>query len=52
LISGKISTGVVRIAPMPRIRIRIAITTKVYGLSNASLTIHISLSFLPFDFSF
>ncbi len=39
--SGKMSTGVVRIEATPRIKIKIAMTTNVYGRLSASLTIHI-----------
>src|SRR5882724_2218579 len=38
---GKMSVGVVMIAKTPNSSIRAARTMKVYGLSSASLTIHI-----------
>ena len=41
---GKISVGVRKIAIPPITRIRMAITTKVYGRRNANLTIHIAQS--------
>src|SRR5438094_6413682 len=40
-IYGKISTGMVTTADPPRIAIRMAMTTNVYGRPNASRTIHI-----------
>ena len=48
LISGKMSVGVRSTTTGVRIRIRSAITMNVYGLRNASATIHIdySLAFL------
>jgi hypothetical protein len=39
-IFGKISVGVRTIARPPRIKIRIASTTNVYGRFSASFTIH------------
>src|SRR5579871_2211203 len=41
---GKMSVGILAIATAPRTTIRIAITTKVYGLRSASLTIHTEAS--------
>src|SRR5260370_6344724 len=41
LIFGKISVGVRKTASAPMIRMRMAITTIVYGRRNASRTIHI-----------
>src|SRR5262245_27458031 len=41
---GKMSTGVVAIATPPRMAIRTAATTNVYGRRRASLTIHIGAS--------
>jgi hypothetical protein len=41
LMYGNMSVGIVTIEIPPRIAIRSAITTKVYGLRSASLTIHI-----------
>ncbi len=41
LIFGKMSVGVRKIASVPMIRMRMAITTIVYGRRNASRTIHI-----------
>jgi hypothetical protein len=41
-IFGKISVGVRKIESTPITRMRIAITTNVYGRRNASLTIHIA----------
>src|SRR5690349_3365200 len=38
---GKMSTAMVAMADPPRMAIRIAITTNVYGRLRASLTIHI-----------
>jgi hypothetical protein len=46
LISGKISTGIVRTDPIPRISIKIAMTTNVYGRLKASLTTHIGIPLL------
>src|SRR5437016_8307450 len=43
-IYGKMSTGMVTTADPPRMAIRIAITTNVYGRLNASRTIHISVT--------
>src|ERR1700686_4467940 len=43
-IVGKISVGVRTIASPPMIRMRIDITTNVYGRRNASRTIHIEVS--------
>src|SRR5919109_2892185 len=43
LIFGKISVGVRTIASTPMTRMRMASTTNVYGLRNASLTIHMAL---------
>jgi hypothetical protein len=37
---GKISVGVTKIAAAPSTAMSTAITTKVYGLRRASLTIH------------
>src|SRR4051794_34643503 len=39
---GKISTAIVVIADPPRIAIKIAITTKVYGRLSANRTIHMN----------
>src|SRR5260370_30352476 len=39
------STGIVTMADEPRIAMRIAMTTKVYGRLRASRTIHIKLAF-------
>src|SRR5216683_878650 len=50
LMFGKMSVGVRKIESVPRIKIRIANTTNVYGLFSATLTIHIMLgsqSFRP-----
>src|SRR5437899_12119229 len=44
LIFGKISVGVRTIASPPMIRMRMAITTIVYGRRNASRTIHMGLT--------
>jgi hypothetical protein len=41
LISGKISTGVLKMVTTPNSRINMDMTKKVYGLFKASLTIHI-----------
>src|SRR6266481_2539157 len=41
LMFGKMSVGVRKIDNVPRIKIRIASTTNVYGRFNATLTIHI-----------
>src|ERR1700736_5241283 len=43
LIFGKMSVGVRSAASVPRIKIRIAITTNVYGRLKASFTIHICI---------
>src|ERR1700737_2097253 len=43
LIFGKMSVGVRSAASVPRIKIRIATTTNVYGRLKASLTIHICI---------
>src|ERR1700730_3914222 len=40
LMFGKMSVGVRNIASVPRIKVRIASTTKVYGRLSATLTIH------------
>src|SRR5690242_19266912 len=40
-IYGKISTGMLTMEAPPRMAMRMAITTKVYGRSSASRTIHI-----------
>src|ERR1700676_654123 len=40
LMFGKMSVGVRKIASVPRIKIRIASTTNVYGRLSATLTIH------------
>src|SRR6266849_6583898 len=50
LMFGKMSVGVRKIESVPRIKIRIASTTNVYGRLSATLTIHIirgSQSFRP-----
>src|SRR5260370_20457976 len=41
LMFGKMSVGVRKMESVPRIKIRIAITTNVYGRFSATLTIHI-----------
>src|ERR1700722_2968136 len=43
LMLGKMSVGVRRIERTPMTKIRMDITTKVYGLRNASRTIHICI---------
>jgi hypothetical protein len=49
LISGKISTGIERTEPIPRIIIKIAMTTNVYGRLKASLTTHIGIPLMLFE---
>jgi hypothetical protein len=46
-IFGKISVGIDKMLKAPRIRIRNAKTTKVYGRRRASRTIHIRLVLAP-----
>src|ERR1700722_19052500 len=49
LIFGKISVGVPSTERTPKIAIRIAITTKVYGRASASRTIAVKNRSLAFD---
>src|ERR1700730_14140924 len=50
LMFGKMSVGVRKIESVPRIKIRIASTTNVYGRLSATLTIHmIHALILPSD---